>query len=97
MCVTFSFTILNNSTLHHRNCTRCDAFRPTSKNTFGPTNSRFEWQSSTEAASTKDKKTKERTFYTGDAVSVCSFPGDTWMLGTIVGLYLIMSNYKVEG
>ena len=30
-----------------------------------------------------DKKTKERTFQTGDAVSVCSFPGDTWMQGTI--------------
>ena len=30
-----------------------------------------------------DKKTKERIFQTGDTVSVCNFPGDTWMQGTI--------------
>ena len=30
-----------------------------------------------------DKTTKERTFQTGDSVSVCSFPGDTWVQGTI--------------
>ena len=30
-----------------------------------------------------DQKTKERTFQTGDTVSVCNFPGDTWIQGII--------------
>ena len=30
-----------------------------------------------------DLKTKERTFQAGDTVSVCNFPGDTWIQGII--------------
>ena len=30
-----------------------------------------------------DKKTKKQTFEIGDIVSICNFPGDTWIQGII--------------
>jgi len=30
-----------------------------------------------------DKKTKKQTFEIGDTVSICNFPGDTWIQGVI--------------
>ena len=45
--------------------------------------SEFEDFTSTKLKSHHDQKTKEMTFQTGDTVSVCNFPGDTWIQGII--------------